>query len=143
MGESSCWLIAFHLNTIDPFHVFNIKNRYRIVVDLIIKIRGTKITAKEDKKHLIYYTTLFLFFLRIFTWNMRNCHPFLLSHIERIIILNKSLIVSSENHYFITVSDHIMKTSTRRQSLLSSGRCELHIKFCEWIVKLATTIALV
>jgi hypothetical protein len=49
--------------------------------------------------------------------------------------------MSTVNDNFISISNHIMKSSTIWQGLLSLGARHLNIKLCERVIELTSTIA--
>lgn len=141
MSESTCRLFTFNSNLINPFHVLYVKYRNFTIILLIFEIRRAVISSKENKKHIVNNTRLFLFFWRVYTRNMRHSSPFLLCNIERVIILNNCFVMSTIDNDFISISNHIMKSSSIWQGLFSLGTGHLDVKLCERIIELTSTIA--
>lgn len=142
MSKSSVWLVSFHFNLVDPFHVLNIKDRDVLIVLLVFKIRGAKVSSEEDKQHFIYYTGLLFLFGGVLPRNIGDCCPFLLRHIERVVIFNHSLVMTPIDNNLISISDHIMKSTAIGKCLLCLGTCKLGIDFCQRIIELTSAITL-
>jgi len=139
MSESSLRFWAYHFNLINPFHIFNIQNVNLVIVGFILKILRTKVSSKKNHKTLVDYTWLFLYFLRILSFNVWYSSPFLFRYIKWVIILQDCGIVSSKNNQFIAIIDHVMKSTTFRKCFFVSCWSQKHVNFCQRIVVLAPT----
>ena len=73
---------------------------------------------------------------------MWNCDPFLFRNIERVVILEDIIAVSSEDDYFVAVGDHIVEGSAFGEGLFGFGGGELDAEFGEGVVVFASTVAL-
>jgi len=118
MPKSSLWLITYHLNLVNPLHIFNVQDMDLVVVCLILEIRRAKVPSEEHHKALKKHAGLFLNFLRIFTLDVRHCHPFFFRNVKGVIVLQNRGAVSPKNDKLVAIVHHIMKSTTFRQSLL-------------------------
>lgn len=127
MCETANRLISFDFDLVNPLHVFDVEHRYVLVVFLVLEIRRAEVSSEEDQQHLIDDTALLLFFHRVLARNVRHCSPFLLGHVERIVILEYCGVMASIDDDFVAISDHVVKRSAIGKCFFCFGAVELSV----------------
>lgn len=141
MCKTPSRLFSLYFNLINPLHVLNIQHRNILVEFFIFEIRRAEVSTKENKKHLIDNTTLLLLFDGVLPGDVGHRCPFLLRHVEGVIILQDSGVVSPVNDDLVSVGDHVMEGPPIWQGFLSLGTIQLHVNFGQRAVELRPTVS--